>query len=597
MSLPEGIEIFKHIVPKEYHWTEYFVFSAVLVFSTAIPIFDKMIYNKNLVKNLAHSFVSAVTLLGNPVEVYFYGQQYTMIVFAFVPMTILLSYFYVPVYLDLQLNSAYQIIYTPITVLGPCLAIDHVAGFDYRISSAAIFTVCIVNSAMGGRLSATLWTNTLQTTVMFTALFALAISSIIELGGLSSAWERSAASGRTKVFDMDFDPRTRHTFWTAIIGGTLLWLPIFGATQAQIQHYNYLTTISQSRQCLFSNMIGMMLVMLFCSFNGFLVYARYYECDPVTAKIITATDELLPYYVMDLFRNYPILPGLLVAGITCGSLTTVSSTISSLAVLLTEDFLKHYRPSLNSAELERSSRIISILCGVLGYGLVFLIKLINETMQISPFSTLVHGSLLGPILGAFSLGMFLPWTNTLGTLLGLLASVVITGFIGIGNIVAEKLYLLPDMKLSLSLRGCSCTNSTSIETIIMPCSDFISPQNLTQLDTFDSFDWKENDDSIFIKIWSTSYIWQPGIGVVSTLFFGAVFSIIVTSINRKHVKKVPARLLSKPFIKLWNKVIGDARMRQWIEYDNKNDDFPNFGFRNYPPTNGNANPAWISTKL
>lgn len=49
MSLPEGIEIFKHIVPKEYHWTEYFVFSAVLVFSTAIPIFDKMIYNKNLV--------------------------------------------------------------------------------------------------------------------------------------------------------------------------------------------------------------------------------------------------------------------------------------------------------------------------------------------------------------------------------------------------------------------------------------------------------------------------------------------------------------------------------------------------------------------
>lgn len=53
-------------------------------------------------------------------------------------------------------------------------------------------------------------------------------------------------------------------------------------------------------------------------------------------------------------------------------------------MLLTEDFLKHYRPSLNSAELERSSRIISILCGVLGYGLVFLIKLINETMQISP---------------------------------------------------------------------------------------------------------------------------------------------------------------------------------------------------------------------
>ncbi len=40
--------------------------------------------------------------------------------------------------------------YMPITVLGPSLAIDQVAGFDYRLSSAAIFLVCIAYSSLGG---------------------------------------------------------------------------------------------------------------------------------------------------------------------------------------------------------------------------------------------------------------------------------------------------------------------------------------------------------------------------------------------------------------------------------------------------------------
>lgn len=50
-----------------------------------------------------------VTLLGNPVEVYFYGQQYTVIFISFIPMTLVLAYLYVPVYFDLQLTSAYQV--------------------------------------------------------------------------------------------------------------------------------------------------------------------------------------------------------------------------------------------------------------------------------------------------------------------------------------------------------------------------------------------------------------------------------------------------------------------------------------------------------
>lgn len=35
---------------------------------------------------------------------------------------------------------------------------------------------------------------------------------------------------------LDVDPRTRHTIWTAVIGGYFQWLPMY-ANQAQIQRY------------------------------------------------------------------------------------------------------------------------------------------------------------------------------------------------------------------------------------------------------------------------------------------------------------------------------------------------------------------------
>lgn len=33
------------------------------------------------------------------------------------------------------------------------------------------------------------------------------------------------------------DPRSRYTFWSFVLGGTLLWLSMYGVNQAQVQRY------------------------------------------------------------------------------------------------------------------------------------------------------------------------------------------------------------------------------------------------------------------------------------------------------------------------------------------------------------------------
>jgi len=58
---------------------------------------------------ILYSFVSAITLLGNPVEVYFYGIAANYIVMSLALMTLSIVYLYLPVFYGLQVTSAYQV--------------------------------------------------------------------------------------------------------------------------------------------------------------------------------------------------------------------------------------------------------------------------------------------------------------------------------------------------------------------------------------------------------------------------------------------------------------------------------------------------------
>lgn len=35
---------------------------------------------------------------------------------------------------------------------------------------------------------------------------------------------------------------------------------------------------------------------------GLVIYARYYDCDPISSKLVSTKDQLLPLFVMDLVR-------------------------------------------------------------------------------------------------------------------------------------------------------------------------------------------------------------------------------------------------------------------------------------------------------
>ena len=79
-----------------------------------------------------------------------------------------------------------------------------------------------------------------------------------------------------------------------------------------------------------------MLLSFSTSFAGLCIFHHYKDCDPIKAGVIRQGDQLLPLYIVDRMSSVPGLPGLAVAGIFSGCLSTVSSAINSLAAVTLE---------------------------------------------------------------------------------------------------------------------------------------------------------------------------------------------------------------------------------------------------------------------
>lgn len=77
-------------------------------------------------------------------------------------------------------------------------------------------------------------------------------------------------------------------------------------------------------------MIGMITVITLCSIIGLIIFKEYHLCDPVAAGVVNSSDQLVPFFVLQVLGKYSGIPGVLVAGLYCGSLRLVSTNMPKL---------------------------------------------------------------------------------------------------------------------------------------------------------------------------------------------------------------------------------------------------------------------------
>jgi len=82
-----------------------------------------------------------------------------------------------------------------------------------------------------------------------------------------------------------FDPKVRMSMFALMVGYVGHNTYQFGCNQMITQRYMSLPGVKQMAHTSFVFIVGLTLLFTLCLYNGLLLFATYYDCDPLTTKV------------------------------------------------------------------------------------------------------------------------------------------------------------------------------------------------------------------------------------------------------------------------------------------------------------------------
>ncbi|KAG3279948.1 sodium/iodide cotransporter isoform X3 [Ictidomys tridecemlineatus] len=487
--------------------------------------------------SLAASFMSAVQVLGVPAEAYRYGLKFLWMCLGQMLNSLLTALLFMPVFYRLGLTSTYQylelrfsrvvrlcgtvqylvatVLYTGIVIYAPALILNQVTGLDIWASLLSTGIICTFYTTVGG-MKAVIWTDVFQVVVMLAGFWAILARGTVLMGGPWRVLRIAQNHSRINLLDFDPDPRSRYTFWTFVVGGTLVWLSMYGVNQAQVQRYVACRTERQAKLALLINQLGLVLIVSSAAFCGMVMFVFYSSCDPLLTERISAPDQYMPLFVLDIFKDLPGVPGLFLACAYSGTLSTASTSINAMAAVTVEDLIKPRKPNLAPRKLMLISKGLSLIYGSACLTVAALSSLLGGGVLQGSFT--VMGVISGPLLGAFVLGMFLPACNTTGVLSGLVMGLALSLWVAMGATLyppsAQIMGVLPS-----STHGC--------ETLSANASDLLELTLATNASSRTSSSRvAPGRPAIADSFYAISYLYYGALGTLTTMLGGALVSYL-----------------------------------------------------------------------
>ncbi|NXD80184.1 SC5A8 protein, partial [Halcyon senegalensis] len=544
---------------------DYVVFAAMLLVSAIIGVYyacvgggqktskDFLMGGRSMsavpvALSLTASFMSAVTVLGTPAEIYRYGAIFCIFAITYGLVVLCSAEIFLPVFYKLGITSTYEYLelrfnkylrlcgtilfiiqtaskpqscstlYTGIVIYAPALALNQVTGFDLWGAVVATGVVCTFYCTLGG-LKAVVWTDVFQVGIMVAGFSSVIIRAVVVQEGIGRIVNDSYYGGRLNFWDFNPNPLQRHTFWTIVIGGTFTWTGIYGVNQSQVQRYIACKSRFHAKMSLYINLVGLWAILACATLCGLSLYSIYKDCDPWTAKQVSALDQLMPYLVLDILHDFPGVPGLFVASAYSGTLSTVSSSINALAAVTVEDLIKPYFTSLSEKKLSWISMGMSLFYGGVCIAMAAVASLLGALLQAA---LSIFGMVGGPLLGLFALGILCSFANGIGAFVGLVSGFAISLWVGIGSQIYPP---LPERTkpLYLSIAGCNITsgNLTSTANPLTTVFDTTTAERPALADNW----------------YSLSYLYFSTLGTLITVVVGIIISLLTGGLKQNTDRK------------------------------------------------------------
>ncbi|CAB0041680.1 unnamed protein product [Trichogramma brassicae] len=435
-------------------WTDYTLFGGLLGVSLLIGIYFGFFSKQDSAaeylfggKSMAYvpvatsilaSLLSGITFLGIPTEVYFHGAEFVNTAIPAILNSLISAYIFMPTFYHLQLASSYEylelrfsrlirllasglyvvslLLYIPLVVYVPALAFSQVTGYSIHTITPVFSIVCITYTTMGG-VKAVVWTDTIQFVFTIGGLITVLTIGVNAVGGLSEVWRINKEGKRLDIFDLNPNPFERNTFWGMTVGSLFLYLSRIAVGQKFIQRFLSIKEEVDIKKALFLMAGGWVVLQLCCVLTGLIVYAKYHDCDPLTANFIKRSDQTLPFYVMDVAGHVHGLPGVFLAGLVSSALSTMSASLNSLSGIIYEDFVDRWIPDSPNRDSKAANimKIMVVIIGLVTIGLIFIIEKLGTVFEMAYG---LNSATEGPLLGLFILAMMVPWVGKKGAITG-----------------------------------------------------------------------------------------------------------------------------------------------------------------------------------
>jgi len=302
----------------------------------------------------------------------------------------------------------------------------------YLLSITAISVITLIYTLIGG-IKAVVWMDVMQMGVYIGgAILAGAIMIVNLPEGFSSAMKLAGEAGKLEMisfgFDMTFSEfiAQPYTFFTALIGGAVFSVASHGTDQLIVQRLLTTRNLKNGQKALVWS--GVVVAFQFALFLGIgLLLYGFYNAQSPEALGLATTDEIFAKFIVE---QLPVgLSGLIVASLFAAAMSSLSSSLNSLASSTTLDLYKPYFGKENTEEEDlKVSRIITTVWAFILTGSAFFFAILQlqegERPAVVELGLGIASYTYGGLLGAFVLGRWFSGPDKTDAMIGFFAGLI-----------------------------------------------------------------------------------------------------------------------------------------------------------------------------
>ena len=381
---------------------------------------------------------STLTFLSIPGVAYLGNLGFLQLTLGYLVGRIIIAGILLPGYYRGELNTAYALLETrfgtgtrrftsgifmvtrlladSVRLFATAIPLALITGWPYPLSIAVIGILTLVYTYFGG-IRAVVWVDAVQMGLyLLGALAALVVLQMVVPGGWGGILGSAGAAGKLELLNFSADPAVPYTFWAGLLGGGFLSMASHGTDQLIVQRLLTCRDLSASRKALVGS--GVVVVVQFALFLlvGIGLWA-FYE-----AREFALADAIFATFIIE---ELPVgITGLLIAGVFAAAMSSLSSSINSLASASAYDFWAPLTGSQgDEVRIFRAGRRFTLLWAVLLIAVAVAYIPMSEGATAVEVALTIASLVYGGLLGAFLLGTLDRRAHQVGVIVGMVAGI------------------------------------------------------------------------------------------------------------------------------------------------------------------------------